>query len=183
MACLVLPSEWTTSPPSRLTQGWHLQGQMSQRALAPQGSFQTRQGTRGHPSPGGAGAQADAGGALGGIKPAAASGSQGAGHPSVWRPVGLGTLPCTPAPCGAWPTLSTPQGRADTCESPRGESSARIQAQHWAVPPPATVILGRQGGGASGRTSVGLTAAAGSHLPGAGAEGGARAPRCLGQRP
>lgn len=182
MACLVLPSEWTTSPPSRLTQGWHLRGQMSQRALALQGSFQTRQGTRGHPSPGGAGAQADAGGALGGIKPAAAS-SQGAGHPSVWRPVGLGTLPCTPAPCGARPTLSTPQGRADTCESPRGESSARIQAQHWAVPPPATVILGRQGGGASGRTSVGLTAAAGSHLPGAGAEGGARAPRCLGQRP
>lgn len=152
MACSVLPSGWTVSPPSHLTQGWHFWGQMSQWALAPQGSFQTRQGTRGHPSPEGAGAQADTGGALGGTKPTTASSSQGAAHPSGWRPMGPGTLLCTPAPCGAQPTLSTPQGRADARGSPRGESSAWIQAQCWHVPPPATVISGREGRDATGGT-------------------------------
>lgn len=94
--------------------------------VAPSGTDVTAHRTcsspdKGHgdtPALGGAGAQADTGGALGSTKPAAASSGQGAEHPSGWRPVGPGTLPCTPAPCGARPTPSTPQGRANTHGSP-----------------------------------------------------------------
>lgn len=91
-------------PPSCHMQEWHFQGQMSQQALALQGLFQTRQGTWGHPSPRGAGARADMGSALEGTKPGGASSSQGAGHPSVWRLLGLEPCPTPqytvqPDPC------------------------------------------------------------------------------------
>lgn len=95
---------------------------------------------------------------------------------------GAGTLPCTPVPWAALPRLSKPQGRANTHGSPRGESSVGIEAHSWDMPSPATTIVGAQGGGAAGRTLVGLTAVAGVCLPGQEerAEEGVSASRCLG---
>lgn len=84
-------------------------------------TFRDRHHRRPWPCPGGTGAQADYSSALGGIKAAAASSSQGARHPSVWRLVGLGTLPCTPELCRAQPTLSIPQDSTNTHGSQRGE--------------------------------------------------------------
>lgn len=73
--------------------------------------------------------------------------------------------------------LSTPQGKANIRGSPRGESSAQIQVQQWDMPPPVTLISGERGGGAAGRTSVGLMAVVGYIFHDKGP------PKCLGYQP
>lgn len=111
-----------TPIPPHLGDGWHLQGQMSQRALSPQGSFQTRQGTRGHPSPGVQEhrlMQAVPWEAPSQPLPAAAREqvTHLFGDPWSWGPCPAPQHPVGPGPCSA-----LPQGRADTRGKPRGES-------------------------------------------------------------
>lgn len=97
---------------------------------AQQGLLQTRQGTWGHSSSRDAGAQADTGSALGGVKPGSGSSSQGAGHPSVWSLVGLEPCPAPQYPVQPYPGSAHP--RAEPILTGAQEERAVLGLRHIA---------------------------------------------------